>query len=71
MTQTLFGEQLQKLREQRGWNRLRMARELQLSPSHYTRLEQGEHQPTWITVIRLASILGVTTEYFQKQEGRI
>jgi transcriptional regulator with XRE-family HTH domain len=51
---------IRKLRSDANLNQRALARRLKLDPSQMSRLEQGEGNPTWGTVKRIAAALGVT-----------
>ncbi len=56
-----FGERLRALREARGWTQEELGRRAGLAgKTTVWRLEAGQHQPAWPTVLALANALGVT-----------
>ena len=52
-----FGKQLQRLRTNRGLTQEQLAVKAGLVRVYVTKLEQGEHDPTLSTLVRLAKVL--------------
>jgi transcriptional regulator with XRE-family HTH domain len=59
-----FASHLTRLREAAGLSKYRLARLAGLSTQALSNLELGAREPTWVTVQRLASALGVSCEEF-------
>lgn len=57
--QEAFGRAVKQLRDNRGMRQLDLARAAKLSKTHVWRIEQGDTNPNWDTVLRLASALGI------------
>ncbi|MBI3808720.1 MAG: helix-turn-helix transcriptional regulator [Nitrospirae bacterium] len=55
-----FGKQLQRLRTRHGLTPEQLAVKAGLVPFYVTKLEQGEHDPTLSTLVRLAKALRVS-----------
>ena len=55
-----FGKQLQRLRTRRGLTPDQLAVKAGLVPFYVAKLEQGEHDPTLSTLVRLAKALRVS-----------
>jgi len=53
-----FGIILRRLREQRGWTRLKLATRAGLSRQYIGIVEQGENVPSLTTVLELIEVLG-------------
>jgi transcriptional regulator with XRE-family HTH domain len=53
---------LRRLRTARGWSQEALAREADLATGAVARIERAEANPTWTTVRRLATALGVGLE---------
>ena len=58
-----FGDKLRYLRLQRGLTQTMLAQQVQSSPSHINNLESGRKVPSLELVLRVAALLGVTTDY--------
>ena len=65
-TDTTFAGRLKTLRESAGLSMHELARRAGLAQASISNLEAGKREPTWETVTRLASALGVSTERFRK-----
>jgi transcriptional regulator with XRE-family HTH domain len=59
-----FGGRLRELREQAGLTQSGLGERAGLSGNALARLERGERQPLWETVLALAEALGVGVEAF-------
>jgi transcriptional regulator with XRE-family HTH domain len=57
--QEAFGQAVKQLRGNRGMRQLDLARAAKLSKTHVWRIEQGDVNPNWDTVLRLAGALGI------------
>jgi transcriptional regulator with XRE-family HTH domain len=57
--QEAFGQAVKQLRDNRGMRQLDLARAAKLSKSHVWRIEQGDVNPNWGTVLRLACALEI------------
>jgi transcriptional regulator with XRE-family HTH domain len=55
-----FGQQLQRLRTRRGLTQEQLAVKAGLVRFYVTKLEQGEHDPTLSTLVRLAKALRIS-----------
>jgi transcriptional regulator with XRE-family HTH domain len=64
MTNSAFAEQLQRLRKAAGISQYALAQRSGLSKQALSRLEKGEREPSWATVQRLATALGVDCTAF-------
>ena len=53
----LFGEIIRRLREERGWTRVRLGRKAGMNPTYIGYLERGCNTPTLKTVITLSEVL--------------
>ena len=58
-----FGDRLRRLRESKNIKQVDMARELSISPTSYMHYEQGKREPSIKNLIKIANILGVTTDF--------
>ena len=54
-----FGQILQNLRLQKGWNLQQMSRESRMTANYLGLLERGLNLPSITTIINLAFVLGV------------
>jgi len=55
-----FGRRVRALREENGLTQKELAERAGLHPQGIVKLERGERQPAWATVLALAEALGVT-----------
>ena len=60
-----FAERLRTIREEAGISQYRLAKLSGISKQSLSRLELGETQPSWETVQRLATALGVDCRQFE------
>ncbi len=63
MRKEMFGQNLIRIREKRGFSRAQMARLTSMDPSNYARLETGGTHPTLHTLERLAEALEVPVSF--------
>lgn len=66
---TAFGRRLKALREAAGLTQAALAEMAQMQSSVLARLERGEREPTWPTVLKLADALGVTPDAFTEDDS--
>jgi transcriptional regulator with XRE-family HTH domain len=59
-----FGPRLRELREAAGLTQVQLAEQAGLHPQGVIKLERGEREPAWSTVVALAAALGVSCERF-------
>ena len=59
----MLGARIAALRRQAGLSQTGLARQLKISPSAVGMYEQGRREPSLQTVIALAELFGVTTDY--------
>jgi transcriptional regulator with XRE-family HTH domain len=57
--QEALGHAVRRLRNNRGIGQRELAREAKLSRTHVWRIEQGDVNPDWDTVLQLAAALGI------------
>jgi DNA-binding XRE family transcriptional regulator len=62
---TGFGRRLRALREAAGLSQAALAAQAGVSRNTVGNLEGDWNEPTWPLVLRLASVLGVSTEAFR------
>lgn len=55
-----LADAIRRLREERALNQEEVAFEADLTVGSYARIERGEANPAWTTVVRIANGLGVT-----------
>jgi transcriptional regulator with XRE-family HTH domain len=60
----LFKDRLRELREQVGLSMYALAKKSKISKQALSKLERGESEPTWATVLKLAHALGVPLTAF-------
>jgi len=58
-----YGEIIRKYRTYQGLSQRDLAERVSLSPPQISQIENGVHQPTPVTLGRIASALGVTTAH--------
>src|SRR4051812_11197718 len=61
-----FGGRLRELRTAKGWTQPELAEKAGMSKTGVADLEQGRRNPSWETIIRLGTALGVKCDEFQK-----
>lgn len=68
------GRRIRKLREEKGWTRSNLAEHLDVSDRYSSSIELGQKGMSVKTLLRLAEILEVTTDYIltgvDMQKGR-
>ncbi|MDO4531867.1 MAG: helix-turn-helix transcriptional regulator [Bacillota bacterium] len=57
-----FGENLKKLRKQKGYSQVRLAKELHYGSTAIANYESGRNEPSFAVLIRLAELLDVTVD---------
>lgn len=57
-----WGAEIRRLRTERGWTILELARRAESQPAHISRIERGINAPSDDLRIRLARALGVRVE---------
>jgi transcriptional regulator with XRE-family HTH domain len=68
MESTGFAERLKALRAASGDTLASLSARAGLHLQSLARIERGEREPTWRTVVALAKALGVTTDSFLAEE---
>jgi transcriptional regulator with XRE-family HTH domain len=58
-----LGARLRELREERGWSQRELGSKLGILQSKLSKYESGTHQPSLRNLVRLANLVGVTTDY--------
>src|SRR5258708_14589452 len=58
-----LGTRLRGLREERGWSQREVGRRLGVLQSKLSKYESGTHQPSLRTMVRLAGLYAVSTDY--------
>src|SRR5690349_23706616 len=72
MTKVFVGGRLRRMREDRGYSQVGMARELGLSASYYNQIENDERPLTAQLIVRVSELLKVDAQLFaDDQEGRL
>src|SRR5262245_54646362 len=59
-----FGPRLRELRERAGLTQVQLAERAGLHPQGVVKLERGEREPAWGTVLALMEALGVSCDAF-------
>ena len=57
-----LGENIKKLRKQKGWSQSELADKASITPTHVNRLETGKYNPSIDVVLRLAQALDVSLD---------
>ncbi len=60
-----FGQKLRELREAAGLTQAELAERAGMNPFGVAKLEQGQREPSWATVLALAGALGLDCLAFQ------
>jgi transcriptional regulator with XRE-family HTH domain len=63
-----FGTRLRALREAAVLTQAQLAEKAEMLPNALARLERGEREPGWPTVLKLAEALGVTPDAFTSDD---
>jgi transcriptional regulator with XRE-family HTH domain len=63
MTSETLGQRIRRLRLARGWTQEQLARNAGTSKGFLSELENGKHFPTSNMLLRIAEMLGVTTDH--------
>ncbi len=64
-----FNIRLKECRNERGWTQEGISRMLNIKRPRYAKYETGENQPDYITLIKLADLFGVSTDYLLGREN--
>lgn len=59
----IFSQRLRQLRKESGLTQVELAQKLNLTQQSYTRYEYGTGEPSLETLVRLAEIFEVSTDY--------
>ncbi len=54
-----LGATIRRVRERKGWTQTQLAAKAELPQPHVSRIETGEHAPTFMTISKIAGALGV------------
>jgi len=65
-----LADTIRRLREERDWSQEVVAFEAQISVGSYARIERGEANPAWTTVVRIAQSLGLSVADLAIKAGR-
>ena len=58
-----LGQNIKRLRKQKGWSQKKLAQEIGAHITHFNRIETGKYIPALETVIKLARVLEVPVDY--------
>jgi len=64
-----IGTRLRELREERGWTQRELDSRLGILQSKLSKYESGTHQPSLRTLVRMANLFGVSTDYLLTGTG--
>ena len=64
-----IGARLRDLREERGWTQRELDSRLGILQSKLSKYESGTHQPSLRTLVRMANLFGVSTDYLLTGSG--
>ena len=56
------GKKLKEYRENRGYTQEEVAKEIEVNPKHYGRIERGENSCTIANLITLCNLFGISSE---------
>ena len=59
----IFSERLKKLRKESGYTQVQISENLNISQQSYLRYETGQGEPSLETLVKLAKLLDVSTDY--------
>ncbi len=62
MKNTAFGKRLRELRKSKGYTQQALAEKAEIDEKHLSRVENGKYFPSYATLNKLLSALGVTLE---------
>src|SRR5690625_7462375 len=65
-----FSNRLKQCRNKKGWTQESISRRLKIKRSTYAKYEIGENQPDHKTLIKLADLFGITTDYLLGRENK-
>ena len=57
------GEIIRNLRKKRGWNQTQLGEKIGMTHSGIASIEQGRNDPSANTIIKIAEVFDVTTDY--------
>lgn len=66
---TKFGDRLRELREAAGVSQYALAKRSKVTAQAISRIEKGDREPNWLTVILLARALGLAVNEFDSGES--
>ncbi len=69
-SETAFGRRLRALREEQGLTQSALGEAVGMLQSAVARLEAGEREPGWPTVLKLAEALGVEPNDFVEEKPK-
>ncbi len=58
-----FSKRLKEIRIENGFTQQKIAEELGIKQQSYARYELGRGEPSLLTLVKIAKIFGVTTDY--------
>ncbi len=58
-----FGEKLKRMRKEKGWSQDQFAQRVGIHGRHVGKYEIGKAMPNADTVVKIAKVLGVSTDY--------
>lgn len=61
----VFGRRLREIRESRGLTQAALGEATGMKATAIGRLETGDREPAWVTIVRLADALGVKLDDFR------
>lgn len=61
------GRILRAVRENSGWSRTALAKEVEVHPSHLLRVESGERELSKAVAQRIAGVLGIPLRVFYRE----
>jgi transcriptional regulator with XRE-family HTH domain len=64
-----LGARLREVREERGWSQRELGGQLGILQSKLSKYESGTHQPSLRNLVRMANLVGVTTDYLLTGAG--
>lgn len=63
-----FGEKLKQARKQKGWSQEELGKQIGVHGRHVGKYENGHTMPSAETLVRIATIFNVSTDYLLRED---
>lgn len=67
----MLGKRIKKLRKERDFEVLEMAKKVKINPNTLRSIEWGLYKPSFRMIVRIAAFLDVDTKYLLNEKNRI